>query len=443
MKKKNKKNNKKDNSFKTIYEYLFVGFSIFCIILIISIYAYRTIYYYNKENNNKIDSKLVDIIFNPLNVIYTGDGLYKDNNNYYFYGTNVNNYLYFSGRLWRVVGLDDNGIKIITADNQTSLIWGNNVNYNESKIYEWLNKDVFINTINEKDIIVKSNWCNTSIDINNYKCNDTTESMVGLITTNEYIKSGGVNSYLNIKSYFWTLNTSPDKKAYYVHNNGGLNNDTGHNNTLYSYGVRPVIYLNKDIVYNSGDGTLDNPYIINTNKDINIGSHYIGEYVLYNGYKFRIIEQTDNYTKLILDGYILNDNNEPVKISYNNINSYLDNNFINEFNIDELVKIKYSIIEYNTNNDYNYNDSVNEIESFVSIPNISDMFISSYTDNWLNTYNNKEKELVYKTNDFGSVIADLENEENYLRVVIAIRNDLLISGGNGTKNDPYRIGDNK
>ena len=204
--KKNKKNkNNKSKQYRMI-EYLFIGFSIYIILLIIGIYTYRAIYYYNKENGVKEESKLVDRVFNPLDVVYTGDGLYKDNRDYYFYGKDVRNYLYFSGRLFRIVGLDDNGIKLITNDNQTSLIWGNSVNFDKSKIYEWLNKDVFINTISDKDKIVNSKWCNTSVDINNYNCSDMTESKIGLITTNDYLKSGGVNSYLNLGSYFWTLN---------------------------------------------------------------------------------------------------------------------------------------------------------------------------------------------------------------------------------------------
>ena len=441
MKKIKKKNNKSKKY--RIYENLFVGFSIFIILVIIGIYAYRTIYYYKKENYVAKEAKLVDIIFNPIDVVYTGDGLYKKNNEYYFSGKSVNNYLYFSGRMWRIIGLDDTGIKLITDDSQTSLIWGDNVNFDESKIYDWLNKDVFIRTISDKDKLVDGKWCNNSIDINKYDCKDTTTSLVGLITTHEYIRSGGVNSYLNIDSYFWTLNISQDKKAYYVHNSGGLNNDIGNNDSLYSYGVRPVIYLNKDIVYTSGKGTMVEPYIIIDNNDIKISNHDIGNYVLYNNYKFRIMDKSDEYTKIILDGYILNDNNEPVKVTYNNVMNYLNNNFINKFNKDKLIKTKYYVTEYNSVNNYDYNSKLEEIDSYVSIPNVSDIFLSEYSDVWLNTYNNKGQGLIYKTTSDKSIMADLVGEENYIRPVVAISNDLVIIGGKGTKEEPYIIGDNK
>ena len=165
--------------------------------------------------------------------------------------------------------------------------------------------------------------------------------------------------------------------------------------------------------------------------------------MLYNGYNFRIMDKGEEYTKLILDGYIKNEDNEEVKVSYDRINNYLDNNFINKFNKDELVKVKYVVNEYNINNDYNYSSVVDEFDEYYAIPKISDMFISDYSDIWLNTYNNRSQDLIYKTTDNASMIADLEDEDNYIRVVIAIRNDLIISGGVGTKNDPYRIGDNE
>lgn len=442
LKKIGKKN--KSKQYRMI-EYLFIGFSIYIIILIIAIYTYRAFYYYNRENYVGSDTKLVDVIFNPIKVIYSGDGLYKNSNNdeYYFYGKSVNNYLIFNGRLWRIIGLDDNGIKLITNDNQTSLIWGNGVNFDESKIYDWLNKDVFVNTIDDKNMLVNGKYCNEFIDINNYKCDKNIESLVGLLSTNEYLRAGGVNSYLNINSYFWTLNISNDMKAYYVHNNGGLNNDISHNDSLYSYGVRPVIYISKDIVYISGNGTKEEPYIVGSNNDVKIGNHYVGDYVLYNGYKFRIMSKNDEFIKLILDGYIIDGDGDKIKKSYNNVRNYLNDNFISEFNKDELVKTKFLYTLYNSSNNYDYKEEIEEVYDYVGIPNISDMFVSNYSDNWLNTYNNRGQGLVYKTTDNSSVMADLVSEENYIRCVISISFDLIISGGNGTENDPYRIGDNK
>ena len=151
---------------------------------------------------------------------------------------------------------------------------------------------------------------------------------------------------------------------------------------------------------------------------------------------------TEEYTQLILDGYIVNEDNEKIKVTYGNVNSYLNDNFINKFNEEDIVKTKYLLTEYNNSNNYDYNSQINEYEGYFGIPKIGMMFVNEYSDYWLNTYNNRGLDLVYKTMDNASVMADLTNEENYLRPIISIKNDLIISGGTGKVDNPYIIGDN-
>ena len=426
-----------------LWEKIFVIESIVIIFAIIGIYAYRTIHYYRKMNYIEPDSKLIDVITNQMNVVYSGDGLYKNDDNYYYKGIDVNNYLMYSGRLWRIIGVDSQGIKIITEDNQTSIVWGNNTNYEKSNIMKWLNQDVFIKSILDENTIADSKWCNSSVDINKYECTELFDSKIGLLTTNEYLLAGGVKSYLNNKTYFWTLNTSSDNKAYYIHNEGGINNDVGNNGLLYSYGVRPVVYLKADMSYISGDGTIDKPYITSNNNQINIHNHSVGTYVMYRGYKFRIMGVFDNYTKLIMDGYIMDDKNEPVKVTYNKINEYLNNTFLNSFNKDELVKADFIKTEYNNDTGYNYMNKKGNENSYVGIPVVGDLFVSEYAGNWLNSYYNNSQNLIFTAGDKGSLLADLGTSSNYIRPVIAVNNDLIITSGNGTKDDPFVVGDSE
>ena len=433
MKKRIKKRTK-------LWEKIFVITSIIIIVVIIGIYAYRTIYYYKKTNYTSPDAKLLDMITNQMDVVYSGDGLYKnkETNEFYYYGKNVNNYLLYNGLLWRIISSNDNGIKIITDSSLTSLVWGLDASYDKSSIYKWLNEDILLNKLPTD--IQDSKWCNSAIDINNYTCSDEISAKVGLITTKEYLTSGGVNSYLNNGTYFWTLNESNELKTYYVHSEGGINNEVSSGSNYYSYGVRPVIYLNKDTPYLSGTGTKNDPYIINNNQEIAINDHPIGTYVSYQDYTWRIIEISDNYTKLILDGYLMDDNQEKVKLSYNKVNSYLNNTFLSKLNKDNLVKIDYLVTEYNNNTSYNYLNKKNTTQAYISIPNVSDLFISEYESVWLNTYANSSQKLVYTTSKASSLFADLESSENYLRPVIAIKNGLIIADGDGTKDSPYRLG---
>lgn len=425
------------------WEKIFTISSTIIIIIIIGIYAYRTIYYYKKINYIKEDSKLIDIITNQNNVVYSGDGLYKENemNAFYYYGKNTNNYLLYSGLLWRIISVDSTSIKIITDDNITSLVWGINTTFEKSNIYKWLNTNKILNVLTNTNDIITNSWCNDIIDINSYNCQNQIIAKVGLLTTEEYLKAGGINSYLNNNSYFWTLNVSDDKKAYYIHNEGGLNNEVSSGTTYYSYGVRPIIYLNSNMPYLGGEGTSDNPYIIEKNIEINLNEHPVGSYVTYQGYNWKIMEINEDYTKLILDGYVMNDNNEPLKLAYNKINTYLNSTFINTLEKDDLVKIDFDVTEYNIDNSYNYDNKKNTISSYVSIPSIGDLFTTDYESIWLNSYANQKQKLIYTTTKGPSLFSDLESSENYIRPVIAVKNSLIIASGDGTKNNPFIIGE--
>ena len=432
---------KKECSKSKPWEKIFLTVSVICIFVIIGIYAYRTIYYYRKLNYIKPDSKLIDVIANEMKVVYSEDGLYKNGTTYYYKGLKADNYLYFSGRLWRIIAIDANGIKIITEENQTSLVWGNKTNYDKSYIYKWLNENIFLKSLDEPDKISDSKWCNSGIDITNYDCQEETTAKVGLITTEEYLRAGGINSYLNNKSYFWTINTSNDQLAYYIHNEGGINNNVGANDSLHSYGVRPVLYLDKDILYTTGDGSKEKPYVIDNNENINIGDHSIGSYVKYHGYTFRIMNKTEASTSLIMDGYILNEDGEPLTLTYSKVNEYLNNTFLNNLNKDDLVKIDFLKTEYNHNSNYNYLNKKGTTNTYVGIPLVGDLFTADYSGNWLNTTYNNDQKLVYTTDDFASLLADLDSSSHYLRPIIVLKNDLIISGGRGTKEDPYLVGD--
>ena len=70
------------------------------------------------------------------------------------------------------------------------------------------------------------------------------------------------NWLLDSNNWYWTLSTGSSFTGYrtYVFNNG----DLGFDDMAYrSGGVRPSLYLNSDITYTSGSGTLSDPFVIN------------------------------------------------------------------------------------------------------------------------------------------------------------------------------------
>ena len=96
---------------------------------------------------------------------------------------------------------------------------------------------------------------------------------IGLITADEAAYAGGVDTTVNETYYlvrgenFWTItpgNTrSFGSSVWYISSNGMLG---GYNDVVnYNIGVYPVINLKSTVEITSGDGTIDNPYVIKTN----------------------------------------------------------------------------------------------------------------------------------------------------------------------------------
>ena len=107
--------------FKT-WEKIFLTVNIIAILAIIGVYIYRLVYYYKLEHSVVNDDKLLAVLLKK-DLVYSKDGLYEQEGNYYYKGKDVNNYVWYSGRMWRIVSVDDN-IKLIAEDSQTSLVWG-------------------------------------------------------------------------------------------------------------------------------------------------------------------------------------------------------------------------------------------------------------------------------------------------------------------------------
>lgn len=431
---KKKEKNKKEKKRLKKWEKWFIGLNIIMILGFIGLYLGRAIYYYNEFNVIKPNDKLVELLTKENNIAYSGDGLYQKDDLYYYRGKNVNNYVYYSGRLFRIVSIDDN-VKLISNDIDTTLVWGYESNYQDSYVNKWLNNDYY-NSLSQGEFeLIKSSLCNSTIDISNYTCSETIEENVGLLTTEEYIRAMGSDSYLNINKYWWTLNYDEDNMIYYVNNEGTINNISHSVDTYYSYGVRPVINLSRDITYLKGEGTFDNPYVIKEEGEALLSDNAVGSYLEYSGYLWRISNKTNNYVKLIM-----NDTLEET-IAYNKLNNYLNNDFLKNFNKEELVKCDYYTDEYSLGNKYDYSINKNKVNNYVGIPSIGDMFIDGNDEYWLYNKANSSTSLSYKTTSVGSLYGDLMANENKVKPMICVKNDLIIKEGLGTINEPLVIGE--
>jgi len=427
-------NNKK----MKLWEKIFLSISIVSIIIISSIYMYRLIYYYKIEHPKTEDNTLATHIIKK-GTTSSGDGLYTfDSKNYYYQGKNVSNYLWYSGRMFRIVNIDEEGLTLITENSQTSLVWDINNDIKNSYINNWLNINennntgIFLKSINNYEInLLKNSWCIGENKLEQDSCKEKMEDYVSLLSISDYLKAGGVNSYLNNNTYWWTSNISEDGKPWYVFNTGGINDEVSSTDTYYSYGVRPVIKIRRTLDYLKGEGTKENPYQINIENTTNLKDKSVGEYVKYSNYIWRIGSKDNETIKLILT-----DNNN-TKIKYTNINNYLNKTFYNKLSKTNLKKCDFYKGTYNKNTKYDYQNIYTEkVNNYIGLPSINDLFINNYENMWLyNPYG--ESSLQYKTTTENRITADLNSNENYVIPVICIKNDITILSGDGTEGNPY------
>ena len=411
----------------------FIFINLLVIFAIIGFYAYRTVFYYKLTHEIKGDETLVDIMTRIDNIAFQNDGLYEEDNTFYFKGSNVNNYVYYSGRMWRIISISDS-IRMIEDETNTNLIWNMEGHYENSPINLWLNN--YLESLKDYDIYLnESSWCNSSININNYSCVDTIKGYVGLLSTEEYLKAGGKNSFLNNYSYFWTINQDNDGNTLFVNKDGGINNISFKDNMYYSYGIRPVINMNNDVMYIEGSGTKDDPYIIDNSNNILLRDNSVGSYVKYYDYLFRIISIDEDGITIMM-----NDTLDDTK-KYSELDNYLNKEFIKHFNTDDLVKMTYYVNEYNINNNYGYNLEKNKKSNYITIPSIGTLFLNNAIGYWLNNIQDSKLGLYYVLDNNYMFYGDLSGNKNKVRPVLKLNNEIMISNGIGTMDDPLIIGE--
>ena len=69
------------------------------------------------------------------------------------------------------------------------------------------------------------------------------------------------NSFLNLKNKYWTM-TSAYFNGSYAYNYVVYDNKLQAEKVNSEFGVRPVITIDGKLTYESGDGSINNPYMI-------------------------------------------------------------------------------------------------------------------------------------------------------------------------------------
>lgn len=181
----------------------------------------------NENDHNTINIKTMDSeaykinittkkTNNLYNALKSNDEVYIDNNqNYRYFGENPQNYILYNNELYRIVGLIDNQIELIS----------------NSIIRKNFNNEIKYITIN--DYLLSFN--NVEVNINN---------------TRNY------NTWLNQDNSFWLNDKDENNLVYIASKYRGIIKDYQS-----SYNAeRNVIYISPKAIINKGIGTIDEPY---------------------------------------------------------------------------------------------------------------------------------------------------------------------------------------
>lgn len=218
------------------------------------------------------------------------------------------NYVWYSGKLWRVVSKNNEtgNVKMITDNSITDISYNssynseNELDFNNSFIDQWLQQE-FLPTLQKYgNFLVKDTiWDASSFAQQSPPARpDSTTTYtrtVGLLNEYEYtmtyfsMDSATIvrDSFLDRDEYWWLM----------TQGTGGIKTlkttgDTSTSSVTTIRGVRPAVVLQKNVQVVSGDGTIDQPYRFAEESVLNgytyLSSRPIGEYVLFDDELYRI-----------------------------------------------------------------------------------------------------------------------------------------------------------
>lgn len=437
----------------------------------------------NEDNTySYVLTKLNGIYDIAQNLVYSNgvckiDGTYQYMNGCYIKGTTTNNYVWYSGFLWRIMGINSDGtVRMISEENLTAIPFGTNSAFAGSYVEKWLNEYLISNLKDISVITNYSNWCNattTTTSTSNTSCTGNLfTNRVGLLSVDEYNLAGGTNSYLKNMQTSWALNSYSGSNLWVINSSGTVGNST----VSTFNGVRAVINVKSDAFINEGDGTIKSPYLLSKTSNNVSGLLYNnvtpGEYITLDGKTYRVVGiNSDGSTKIILDTYYKISGVDYINSAYGTNNTFsldsgigkLLNNDVLNYLVSENSKIVTNASWYQNNlaSGGSYEISLEEtnptrkIEATVGLIRIGEM-LSSQSETMLSINHAYANDSVraknywtmtpYTSNTYSYIISNngtasyaVTTGTQYVRPVINIKSNVKITSGSGTYNNPYKI----
>ena len=441
-----------------------VTLNVLVLLLIVAFYGTRMIKYYLKENGKSNDKDntvlLVDTVLKKQSYVDLTKGLIFDEekNEYRYLGEVDDNYLEYSGILYRIIGIDkEKNIKVISDKSVTMMYSGLEKGYDKSYVNKWLNYDkdvsgsgVYENNIKESvNYLSSTYYCEDIIDdIKNITCDkNTTNYKITLLSLYDYYKAGGKSSFLNNGETFYLGTLNKDNHNYYITSDGEVSINEISTRT---YAVRPVITIISSSVLLSGKGTKDDPYKILEIKPSTLEDTTINTYVSFSNQVFKVIDNSTDATKVALNGVIKENDIDVVKSfggknnkysnSKNTVGYYLNNTYLKTLDSKNIIKSNWYIGALSLDNlDYS-NEKNTKINLSVGMLSLGDMFVGDINNVLTLSRGIESDQIINVINKEGNFYGDFITSKYNVRPALYLNNELKITGGNGTFDAPYELG---
>lgn len=445
-------------------------------------YGGRFMYYYQESHGKKHQTvtDLNELLTDIENLSMQGDGLQAHGDGYLYIGNVTNNYVFYSGFMWRILNIDAQGrIQMITDEAVTTLPFtGTQDNrYENSLLRRYLtpvegeeDSGVFYSLLNDPETyLVPNQMCTDQAETYSevLACTSPlTSDYVGLINVNQYILAGGVDSFLNVGIRQWTLTSvgpEPSSNAFYIFEEGGIGSNTTSNDDNYSFGVRPMVTLKAHLDVTGGNGSEGNPYRIEPPiESTALNEQYIGSYFILDEQLFRIIGVENGAVKAMMQDVIRDENGAPIKRAFDksspvfslnegSIGYYLNHTWYNGLEHKSyLTKGSFGIGPYTRGNRYASAKVRNKtVKAYVGLPEMYGLFTTNTLGAededeiiyWTTNYKNKTLKITWAVRNGNWLFGNFSKTKFAIRPVIYLKESIQITGGYGTSEQPFTICD--
>ena len=302
------------------------------------------------------DGDKMPVTTGPINEVLLSniveDSLYDDGTDTFITGEDPNNYIWYSGKLWRAVSVNNEAktTKLVTQWNISAITYSSgNTAFEGSYMEDWLNDtsvDGFLGNLRDYEsfLVTDAKW-NATLDatalgsITRPSDSGTiVTDAVGLLNMYEYQSSnnGGTDGYLNNGLYWWTLTPYSSSIGRTVNNYGNAASSLPSST---SFGVRPSINLKSSVKIVDGNGSVDNPYRLNGDNDTDLSgtllsSRYSGEYITFESGEnnlYRIVSHENGAGTKITSAEPLKDSGTFISSAFGSNAIYSSTNTVGSF----------------------------------------------------------------------------------------------------------------